>query len=147
MARRALRRARFRRGGRVFRRGAAAAGLALVIALGACTPAIETWREVSGVAKNDPDPVNAPFTRNLAAGETAPYPNLASVPPPPTRATTTAERQKLAQSLIADRAATEAAAGPRPTMPTPETAGPPRGAAPLGPPTPGRPSTAPAGPG
>ncbi len=100
---------------RVFRRIAGAPALAglLVLALAGCSPAIETWRDMQGVSKNDPDPVNAPFTRNLADAEAAPYPNLASVPPPPTRATTAAERQKLTQSLVADRATTEAAAGPR----------------------------------
>jgi hypothetical protein len=89
-----------------------AAGLALPIALaiGGCAP-VDAWRSLSGVDKNDPDPQTAPFTGNLAAGEAAPYPNLASVPPPPTHATTTAERQKLTQSLIADRNAAEAAGG------------------------------------
>src|ERR1051326_9151162 len=82
---------------------------ALAIALSGCG-AIDTWRSVSGVAKNDPDPQTALFAGNLAASEAAPYPNLASVPPPPTRATTAAERQKLAASLVADRAAAEAAA-------------------------------------
>jgi hypothetical protein len=87
-------------------------GIALPIALamGGCAP-VDAWRSLSGVDKNDPDPQTAPFTGNLAAGEAAPYPNLASVPPPPTRATTTAERQKLTQSLIADRNAAEAAGG------------------------------------
>lgn len=92
------------------------AGLALVIGLAGCTPVIEAWRDVSGIAKNDPDPENAPFTRNLAEAEAGPYPNLASVPPPPTRATTAAEREKLTQSLVADRAAAEAAAGTRPPV-------------------------------
>jgi hypothetical protein len=101
-----------------------AAGLALPIALaiGGCAP-VDAWRSLSGVDKNDPDPRTAPFTGNLAAGEAAPYPNLASVPPPPTHATTTAERQKLTQSLIADRNAAEAAggtsSGASPGLPTP----------------------------
>jgi hypothetical protein len=87
-----------------------AVGTALcgALAIWGCSP-VEAWRSAIGVAKNDPDPQTAPFTRNLAAAEAAPYPNLASVPPPPTRATTAAERQKLTQSLIADRGATEAA--------------------------------------
>lgn len=84
---------------------------ALAIALGGCG-AVETWRSLSGIDRNDPDPQTAPFTGNLAAGEAAPYPNLASVPPPPTRATTTAERQTLTQSLIADRNRAAADAGP-----------------------------------
>jgi hypothetical protein len=82
--------------------------MGLAVALNACSP-IESWRDITGVSKNDPDPVNAPFTQNLADAETAPYPNLAGVPPPPTRATTVAERQKLAQNLVADRAAAESA--------------------------------------
>src|SRR5215212_3135373 len=87
---------------------------ALGIALGGCNP-IETWRSVSGANKNDPDPATAPFSGNLAAADAAPYPHLASVPPPPTRATSTAERQKLAQTLVAERSATAALGGPSPT--------------------------------
>jgi hypothetical protein len=84
---------------------------ALGIALGGCA-AVETYRSVAGINRNDPDPQTAPFSGNLADAEARPYPNLASVPPPPVRATSTAERQKLAQSLVADRAATAASAGP-----------------------------------
>ncbi len=91
--------------------------IALVIALGGCSGPVEAWRSLSGASKNDPDPQTAPFSGNLAAGEAAPYPNLASVPPPPVRATNTAERQKLVQSLIADRDATAALAGPLPPRP------------------------------
>ncbi len=121
----ALRTARFRPGGRPDRRRLwqtggftgllvlIALGSALGTALGGCSP-VETWRSLSGANKNDPDPESAPFTRNLADAEAAPYPNLASFPPPPTRATSTAERQKLTQSLIADRTATAAQAGPPP---------------------------------
>ncbi len=118
----ALRTARLRPGGRPDRRrvwqtgGFAglvlpiALGITLGSALGGCSP-VETWRSLRGVNQNDPDPQTAPFTHNLAEGEAAPYPNLASVPPPPTRTTSTAERQKLTQSLIADRSATAADAG------------------------------------
>ncbi|MBV8889086.1 MAG: hypothetical protein JO305_05390 [Alphaproteobacteria bacterium] len=85
------------------RRGRASVAVLLLLAgLCACSP-IETWRSINGVSKNDPDPATTPNTRNLAAGEAADYPNLATVPPPPTRALSTAERQKLTQSLIADR--------------------------------------------
>jgi outer membrane protein OmpA-like peptidoglycan-associated protein len=76
--------------------------LAVVLGLIACSP-VETWRDWTGASKNDPDPETARNTQNLAAGEAADYPNLASVPPPPNRALTTAEREKLTQSLIADR--------------------------------------------
>ena len=94
------------------RRFARAARVAVLvgcgIALAGCTGAIETVRSIRGVNKNDPDPVTAPFSGNLAAAETAPYPNLASVPPPPTRATTAAERRNLTEKLIAERAAAQA---------------------------------------
>ncbi|HVC55249.1 MAG TPA: hypothetical protein VND95_04800 [Stellaceae bacterium] len=107
----ALRRARFRLGGRVFRLTTGLAGLVLVVTLGACNP-IEGWRSLTGISDNDPDPKTAPFTQNMAAGEAGPYPNLASVPPPPVLAATGAERQKLAQSLVAERTAVAAEAGP-----------------------------------
>src|SRR6266436_6838855 len=76
--------------------------LAAMLGLVACNP-VETWRDWSGASKNDPDPETARNTQNLAAGEAADYPNLAAVPPPPNRALTAAEREKLTQSLIADR--------------------------------------------
>jgi len=115
----ALRTARFRPGGRPDRRRVRQTGgfagfvalIALGIALAGCSP-VESWRSLSGVNKNDPDPQTAPFTGNMAAAEAAPYPNLASFPPLPTRTTNAAERQKLTQSLIADRSALTAAAGP-----------------------------------
>jgi outer membrane protein OmpA-like peptidoglycan-associated protein len=76
--------------------------LGVVFGLAACNP-VETWRDWTGASKNDPDPETTPNTQNLAAGETTDYPNLATVPPPPNRALTAAEREKLTQSLIADR--------------------------------------------
>ncbi|MGD9615869.1 MAG: hypothetical protein AB7H90_11005 [Alphaproteobacteria bacterium] len=79
--------------------------IACAAAVAGCTGAVETWRSVRGVNKNDPDQATAPFSGNMATAEAAPYPNLASVPPPPTRATTAAERQKLTEKLIAERAA------------------------------------------
>jgi hypothetical protein len=106
-----------------------AAILALAAALAGCGGAVEGWRSVAGLNVNDPDPVTAPFANNLAQAETAPYPNLADVPPPPTRATTAAERQRLAQSLAADRAATQALAA-APLAAQPGAALPARGAAP-----------------
>jgi outer membrane protein OmpA-like peptidoglycan-associated protein len=77
--------------------------MAALLGLAACNP-VDTWRDWSGASRNDPDPETTPNTRNLAAGETSDYPNLATVPPPPVRAMTAAEREKLTQSLIADRA-------------------------------------------
>src|SRR5215467_4291131 len=76
--------------------------LAVALGLAACNP-VETWRDWTGASRNDPDPETTRNTQNLAAGEAADYPNLASVPPPPNRALTAAEREKLTQSLIADR--------------------------------------------
>jgi hypothetical protein len=87
------------------------AGLALLIALGGCNP-IAAYRDWSGVAKNDPDATNSPFVHNMAAAYQKPYPNLASVPPLPTRETSTAEREKLQQTLVADRERLAANAGP-----------------------------------
>ena len=92
-------------------------GAALPMALGGCG-AVETYRSLAGINKNDPDPQTAPFSGNLADAENAPYPNLASFPPMPVRATSTAERQKLTQSLIADRSALVADSGPAPRRPT-----------------------------
>ena len=76
--------------------------LGVAFGLAACSP-VETWRDWTGASKNDPDPETTPNTQNLAAGEATDYPNLATVPPPPNRALTAAEREKLTQSLIADR--------------------------------------------
>ena len=76
--------------------------LAVVLGFTACNP-VDTWRDWTGASKNDPDPETTPNTQNLAAGEASDYPNLATVPPPPERALTQAEREKLTQSLIADR--------------------------------------------
>src|SRR5260370_14659162 len=96
--------------------------ITLPITLGGCG-AVETWRSLTGVNKNDPDPQTAPFSGNMADAEAAPYPNLASFPPLPTRTTNAAERQKLAQSLIADRSALAAAAGPAAAALSPPAAG------------------------
>ncbi len=76
--------------------------LVALLALGACHP-VDTWRDLTGASKDDPNPETTPNTKNLAAGEAAPSPNLATVPEPPTQALTTAQRDQLAQSLIADR--------------------------------------------
>jgi len=77
--------------------------LAVLFGLAACNP-IDTWRDFTGTSRNDPDPDTTPNTKNLAAGAASDYPNLATVPAPPVRALTSAEREKLTQSLIADRA-------------------------------------------
>jgi hypothetical protein len=108
------------------RKFARAARLAVLIGCGVavagCTGAVETVRALRGVNKNDPDPVAAPFAGNMAAAEVAPYPNLASVPPPPSRATTAAERRKLAERLVAEREAAAQVAAGTPTTAQPITA-------------------------
>ena len=81
--------------------GAVSTALLLVVA--GCNP-ITTYRNWEGISANDPNPATTPNTKNLAAAEARSYPNLATVPPPPSQALTTAELQKLTQSLIADRA-------------------------------------------
>src|SRR5437763_9382179 len=78
---------------------------ALLVALDGCV--IDAYRSVRGLDKNDPDPATAPFSQNLAAGEVADYPNLSTVPPPPTRASTVAERAALTKKLIEDRTSAE----------------------------------------
>lgn len=100
-------------------------GLAFLAALGGCSP-IETYRAWNGIAQNDPDPAISPFVHNMAAAYDEPYPNLATVPPPPTTETSAAEREKLTQSLIADRQKAAENAVPA-TLP-------PAGGAPVGPP-------------
>jgi outer membrane protein OmpA-like peptidoglycan-associated protein len=63
---------------------------------------IEWYRDVTGASANDPGP-DAPDSQNLAKGSQQPYPNLASVPRAPTNALSAAEREKLQNSLLADR--------------------------------------------
>jgi len=82
--------------------------LVMVGPLGACSVPdwanpVEWYRDVSGTSKNDaaPDERN---TQNLAKGGEQPYPNLASVPSPPTNALSAAERDRLRNSLSADQA-------------------------------------------
>jgi outer membrane protein OmpA-like peptidoglycan-associated protein len=97
---------------------------ALASVLGGCV-AIDAYRSVRGLDQADPDPATAPYSKALAAGEAADYPNLATVPPPPTRASTAAERAALTKTLIAERVSAEADAGrlqaavPAPAIPVP----------------------------
>jgi hypothetical protein len=92
------------------------AGLLLAVGLGAagCSPEVAAWRSLNGTDINDPNPQTAPFSGNLATAYQQPYPNLASVPPPPIDETSTAERRKLAQTLIANRSTTAALGVPSP---------------------------------
>lgn len=97
-------------------------GLVLLLGLSGCNSAIETYRSVAGMNKNDPDPAIAPFQVNLDKAETGGYPNLASVPEAPEIASTVAERQALTASLTGTRSVTEANGGtasPGPVPPPP----------------------------
>jgi hypothetical protein len=97
-------------------------GLSLAVALSGCDSVVDTYRSVSGMNKNDPDPATAPFTANLAKADTGSFPNLASVPLPPEVATSTADRTKLTESLTGARSSIEANGGtaaPGPVPPPP----------------------------
>ena len=153
------RESRFCRRGVGAKAGGLLAAAALVAGLAGCNP-VETYRNWSGVSENDPNPKTTPNTKNLAAGEARSYPNLATVPAPPSQTLTMAELDKLTKSLIADRqnakytserlqATFDEAAAPPPPPPPPPT--PPAGTKPatvaLGAPgAPPVPTTAPAPP-
>ncbi len=81
----------------------AAAATVGLVALGGCST-LESVNPINWFrdTKNDPG-ADAPNSANLEAGSEQPYPNLASVPSTPTRGLTQAERDALAQGLIADR--------------------------------------------
>ena len=86
----------------------AAAMLAVSGGLSACdvpnwANPVEWYRDVSGASADDPKST-ARNTKNLQKGGEDEYPNLASVPPPPTNALSSADREKLRNSLAADRA-------------------------------------------
>ena len=113
-------------------RGAKAGLFLAALLLASCSSAVDTVRDVTGASKNDPGP-DARNTKNLEAGSERPYPNLGTVPPPPVRALSTAEREALQKSLVADREnakyideelrAGQTASAPRPAPPprAPET--------------------------
>jgi outer membrane protein OmpA-like peptidoglycan-associated protein len=82
--------------------------LAASLGLSACS--VPDWanpvgwyRDISGASADDPK-ADARNTQNLQKGSEDDYPNLASVPPPPTNALSSADREKLRNSLAADRA-------------------------------------------
>ncbi|HKF71751.1 MAG TPA: OmpA family protein [Stellaceae bacterium] len=82
--------------------------VAVAVGLSACSVPdwanpVEWYRDVSGASKDDPKS-DARNTQNLQKGSEDEYPNLASVPPPPTNALSAADREKLRNSLAADRA-------------------------------------------
>jgi hypothetical protein len=103
-----------RRLGRVICLAVLLSGLALGVT--GCTSAVDAWRSVNGTDINDPNPKTAPFTGNMTQAFSRPYPNLGSVPPPPTEETSTAERNKLTQALIADRGAAAVQGVPPPGL-------------------------------
>ncbi|HEV2263233.1 MAG TPA: OmpA family protein [Stellaceae bacterium] len=61
------------------------------------------YRDVSGTSQSDAQDANPHNQQNLEAGSKQPYPNLATVPNAPTAATSTIDRDKLLQGLVADR--------------------------------------------
>jgi outer membrane protein OmpA-like peptidoglycan-associated protein len=112
--------------------------LALLAAPVGCTPIISTYRNLRGLSQDDPNPASAPNTQNLARAEAEPYPNLATVPPPPSGASTAAQRERLLRALTRSRIALDAtardlragariafAAPPPPPLPPGTTANPP----------------------
>jgi outer membrane protein OmpA-like peptidoglycan-associated protein len=114
-----LRRTRRRTGGSAAWLGA----LLLAVGLAGCNVPIDAYRSVSGLNKNDPDPATAPFTANLDTAEAGAYPNLATVPPPPTIVSTVKERQQLASDLTGQRTNLAANGGtptPGPVPPPPQ---------------------------
>jgi outer membrane protein OmpA-like peptidoglycan-associated protein len=64
---------------------------------------VEWYRDVAGYSKNDAQDQNQQNEKSLEAGAKEPYPNLANVPNVPDNATSTFDRDKLKESLIADR--------------------------------------------
>jgi len=64
---------------------------------------VEWYRDVSGASQDDPK-ADARNTQNLQKGSEDDYPSLSSVPSPPTNALSAADREKLRNSLAADRA-------------------------------------------
>ncbi|MGH7012890.1 MAG: OmpA family protein [Stellaceae bacterium] len=87
--------------------GAAVAAAALLLAGCSHVPdavnPVAWYRDVSGSSQNDAQDANQRNQQNLEAGSKQPYPNLATVPNAPSGATSTIDRDKLVQGLIADR--------------------------------------------
>ncbi|HKW54211.1 MAG TPA: hypothetical protein VJO12_11005 [Stellaceae bacterium] len=63
---------------------------------------VELYRSAAGFSLND-DTSGERNAQNLAAGSNEPYPNIGTVPPPPDRAMSSIDRQKLQQGLTEDR--------------------------------------------
>ncbi|MGH7075724.1 MAG: hypothetical protein ACREFD_16225 [Stellaceae bacterium] len=64
---------------------------------------VDWARGLVGLSPQNAEVKNAPYSKAMKQGSKEPYPNLASVPPPPETSMTRIDRDKLAQSLIADR--------------------------------------------
>lgn len=62
------------------------------------------YRDAAGTSQHDTEDTNQRNQQNLEAGSKQPYPNLATVPNAPSQATSTIDRDKLVQGLVADRA-------------------------------------------
>jgi outer membrane protein OmpA-like peptidoglycan-associated protein len=82
--------------------------VAVSVGLSACSVPdwanpVEWYRDTTGISQDDPKPDDR-NTQNFEKGGEQPYPNLASVPPPPNNALSSADREKLRNSLAADRA-------------------------------------------
>ncbi len=81
----------------------AAAGLAACSSTPKYVNPVELYRSAAGFTLND-DTTGERNAQNLEAGRNQPYPNLGTVPPPPDRAMSSIDRQKLQQGLADDRA-------------------------------------------
>jgi len=94
---------------RVARIWVGAAIAAVALPLGGCSHVpdavnpVAWYRDATGTAKADAQDTNQRNQQNLEAGSKQPYPNLATVPNAPTSATSTIDRDKLVQGLVADR--------------------------------------------
>jgi outer membrane protein OmpA-like peptidoglycan-associated protein len=110
---------------------------------------INWYRDVMGLSADD-DLGNGQNEQNLQAGGDQPYPNLGSVPAPPDTALSSIDRDKLVDSLVADRnnanysnddlrAGRTAVTAPPPAAANPSAAPPPRAASPASAPAPSAP--------
>jgi outer membrane protein OmpA-like peptidoglycan-associated protein len=64
----------------------------------------EWYRGITGASAKDDADKAARNAQNLASGDSAPYPSVGTVPAEPDTAMSTAEREKMAKTLAADRA-------------------------------------------
>ena len=64
----------------------------------------EWYRHITGASDRDDTDKAARNAQNIASGNSAPYPNVGTVPAEPDTAMSTAEREKMAKTLAADRA-------------------------------------------